>query len=175
MRSRVMPRVNVVIGFAISTCVLGACGRKPAVNPPTDPAPAIEASDSAAPGIGSGAAGAELMPGTGPISFVGRWSANVEWCAAPSGEGRPIEITATRFEGYGKSCEIAAVDETINGYDATLNCIADGLPGTERVNMAVTGQTLTLTGLDRSGEPVALTKCTTLGDTSTKAPALPMP
>lgn len=159
----------------VLTLVAAACGQETAVNPPTEPAPAIETPDMAAPGVGSGVAGAGMMPGTGPTSFVGRWTANVAWCAAPSGDSRPIEITATRFEGYENSCDIATVDQTINGYDATLRCQSEGKTTTERVNMVVAGQTLTLTYLDRSGDPVTLTKCTTLGDTSTKAPALPTP
>ncbi len=165
---------NFVLATAL-TLAVAACGQETAVNPPTEPAPAIETPDIAAPGVGSGSAGAGLMPGTGPTSFVGRWSAKVEWCAAPSGEGRPIEITATRFEGYENSCGIATVDQTVNGYDATLRCQSEGTTTTERVTMVVAGQTLTLTYPDRGGDPVTLNKCTTLGDTSTKAPALPMP
>jgi hypothetical protein len=56
-----------------------------AVNPPTEPAQgdhlavvdgATDApSDSMAP----------LMPGTGPTSFIGRWSADPAWCAEPGG------------------------------------------------------------------------------------------
>jgi len=170
-----MIRKNSLATLSLILLVLAACGREADVNPPTEPAPAVETPEMAAPGVGSGVAGAGLMPGTGPASFVGRWTANVEWCAAPSGEGRPIEITTTRFEGYENSCEITAIDQTINGYDATLRCEAEGQTTTERVGMVVAGQTLTLTYLDRGGDPVTLTKCTTLGDTSTKAPALPMP
>ena len=29
-----------------------------------------------------------LMPGAGPESFVGKWAARVEWCAAPQGDRR---------------------------------------------------------------------------------------
>lgn len=170
-----MIRKNSLATLSLVLLALAACGREADVNPPTEPATAVETPEMAAPGVGSGVAGAGLMPGAGPASFVGRWTAKVEWCAAPSGEGRPIEITTSRFEGYENSCEITAIDQTINGYDATLRCEAEGQTTTERVGLVVAGQTLTLTYLDRGGDPVTLTKCTTLGDTSTKAPALPMP
>lgn len=80
-----------------------------------------------------------------------------------------------QFSGDGNRCDIASIDQAINGYDATLRCQAGPEVRTERVSMAVAGQVLTLTWLDRQDDPVALTKCTTLGDTSTKAPALPVP
>ena len=129
----------------------------------------------AAPGIDSGAAGAGAMPGTGPTSFVGRWSRDVSWCADPAGDPRTLEITPTQFSGDGSRCDIASIDQAINGYDATLRCEAGTGTRTERVSMAVAGQVLTLTWLDRQDEPMSLTKCTTLGDTTTKAPALAMP
>ncbi len=173
MMSR-QPSKLVLIPFGVAA-LLSACGPEAAVNPPTDPAPAIETPGMASPGVGSGAAGAGLMPGTGPATFVGRWAANVEWCTVPTGEGRPIEITATRFKGYENSCEIADVEQIANGYEAVLQCQSEGTTSTERVRMVVTGQSMALTYLDRGTNRTTLTKCTTLGDTSTQGPALPMP
>jgi hypothetical protein len=50
----------------------------------------------------------------------------------------------------------------------------------ERVQMSVVGQTLDLVYVDQPGpdgtpRSVKLLKCTTLTDTASKAPALPMP
>lgn len=170
-----MTRPNLALGLLLSTALLAGCGQEAAVNPPTDPAPASEAQGMAAPGVGSGAAGAGAMPGTGPTSFVGRWSRDVSWCADPAGDARVLDITAMQFTGDSHRCDIASIDQSINGYDATLQCQTAAGTRTERVSMAVAGQVLTLTWLDRQDEPIALTKCTTLGDTTTKAPALAVP
>ncbi len=92
------------------------------------------------------------------------------WCAAPSGAERPIEITPTRFEGYENSCAIASVTETDVGYDAALVCQSEGQTTRERIRMAVADQTLNLTYLDRGGDRVQLTKCTTLAETPERSP-----
>ncbi len=170
-----MNRPDLALGLLLSTVLLAGCGEDAAVNPPTEPAPAIETPGMAAPGVGTGAAGAGAMPGTGPTSFVGRWSENARWCADDAAGERIPEITPMRFDGNGSRCEIASVEQGINGYDATLRCQTGGGVRIERVGMAVTGQLLSLTWLDRQGDPVTLTKCTTLGDTAAKAPALAVP
>lgn len=107
----------------------------------------------------------EGLPGTGPTSFVGRWAADVRWCAEPSGDGRPIEITTTRLLGYENSCDITAITEIDDAYEADLRCEAEGRTTTERVRMAVRGDAMTLTYADRGGDPVQLNKCTTLSET----------
>ncbi len=160
--------------FLTSVAFLASCGENTNVNPPTEPASPIETPDAAgAPSPAApGAPGAGNLPGTGPDSFVGRWAADVSWCTAPTGDGRPIEITPDRFEGYENSCAITAVAQANAGYDATLRCQGEGVTSTERVRMIVTGSQLALTYLDRGGEPVTLNKCTTLGDTTRSGPAL---
>ena len=144
---------------------VAACG--PAEpNPPTEPAEPIDTSAAAAPPPAARPAGAgATLPGTGPRSFVGRWAADVSWCPNTTGPERPIEITTTRFEGYENSCAIGSVDQIANGYEAALTCTAEGATSTERVRMAVSGQTMRLTWLDRDNAVVTLTKCTTLEDT----------
>lgn len=141
---------------------LAACGREP-VNPPTEPAPPVDGAPVAPaapePGV------TPTLPGTGPTSFVGRWAANVAWCATPKGAQRPIDITPTRFEGYENSCALASVTETATGYDAALVCQSEGTVRRERIRMAVADQTLNLTWLDRDGARTQLTKCTTLAET----------
>jgi predicted small lipoprotein YifL len=145
---------------------LSACGEAGPVNPPTEPARPIEAVD---PGAPADDGTVSMMPGRGPTSFVGRWAADPVWCATPQGAERPIEITATRFEGYENSCSIAAVDELVDGYVATLACQAEGQMSSERVRFQVTGDVMRLTWLDRGVESVTLRKCTTLEDTAAPA------
>lgn len=139
-----------------------ACGPQAEVNPPTDPAPPVEA--PAAVGSGAVTPGSAVRPGQGPASFVGRWAADVSWCATPSGDRRPIEITPLRFEGYENSCAIVEVAELADGYEARLQCLSEGEVRMERVRLAVSGQTLTLRYPERAGAPVILTKCTALDD-----------
>ena len=114
-----------------------------------------------------------MLPGRGAPSFVGRWAADVRWCAAPQGAHRPIEITSTRFEGYENSCEIAAVDEVADGYVATLACVSEGVGRSERLRFQVTDAVMRMSYLDRTADPVTLRKCTTLEDTATKPPEAP--
>lgn len=135
--------------------VLAACG-EPVTNPPTEPAAPVEGPGvpaPAPPGIEAS------MPGAGPASFVGRWAADVAWCASPQGDARPITLTPTRFEGYENSCAITALSQVPSGYEAMLACEAEGEQTTERVRLAVSGDVLTLNYLDRPREGVALTRC----------------
>lgn len=152
------------------TLALTACGDQGPVNPPTEPAAAIEVDDPATP---PARGQTSMLPGRGPTSFVGRWAADVRWCAAPQGERRPIAISPTRFEGYENSCEIATVEEVADGYVATLACAAEGMTRSERVRFQVTDDVMRLSWLDRGGGPVTLRKCTTLEDTATKPPIAP--
>ena len=131
---------------------LAACGVSE-TNPPTESAPP----PAAAPASAAPAGG--LRPGTGAASFVGRWSADAAWCAAPMGDRRPIQITATQFEGYENSCLIADVAEDQGGWNATLHCLSEGQERRERVRMAVTGDVLSLTYVDREGGSATLRRC----------------
>ena len=149
---------------------LVACGDNGRVNPPTEPAAAVTTDDPSAP---AARGQTSMLPGRGATSFVGRWAADVSWCAAPQGANRPIDITATRFEGYENSCGIAAVEEVADGYVATLACVSEGTARSERVRFQVTGDLMRLTYLDRGGDPVELHKCTTLADTATTPPIAP--
>jgi len=155
---------------ALLLLTLGACGDNGPVNPPTEPAAAVTIED---PGAPPARGQTSMLPGRGATSFVGRWAADVSWCAAPQGERRPIEITSTRFEGYENSCEIAAVDEVADGYVATLACVSEGTARSERVRFQVTDQSMRLTYMDRQGGPVTLKKCTTLEDTATTPAVTP--
>lgn len=156
-----MIRLLCVSGLMLAS--LSACNEMRDVNPPTEPAQGIPI-DEATP---QGTPGTLTLPGRGPVSFVGRWAGNPSWCAAPQGDRRPIDITPLRFEGYENSCAIAAVDEVVDGYVATLDCQSEGTTRRERVKMAVASDTMTLSWLDRAGPPTTLHQCTTLTDTAT--------
>jgi len=145
-----------VVVLAVLT--LAACG--PAErNAPTDPAGPIDTPEADAPpptpppGVGS------IMPGSGPQTFVGRWAANAAWCTNPQGPERPIEITTTRFEGYENSCGIQSITQVADGYEAALTCQAEGQTSDERIRMAVQGESMRLTWLNRNNAVISLVRC----------------
>lgn len=146
-------RLAVLAVFA-----LAACGQSE-TNPPTDPAAPIATPEADAPpptpppGVGS------IMPGSGPQTFVGRWAANGAWCANPQGAERPIEITTTRFEGYENSCGILSISQVSDGYEAALACAAEGQTSSERIRMAVQGDGMRLTWLNRNNAVISLVRC----------------
>ena len=141
-----------------SVLMLAACGQSE-TNAPTDPAAPIDTPEAQAPpstpppGVGS------IMPGSGPQTFVGRWAANTGWCANPQGPERPIEITPTRFEGYENSCAILSISQVADGYVAALACASEGQTSSERIRMAVQGDSMRLTWLNRGSAVVSLVRC----------------
>lgn len=143
---------------AAALLMLAACGPSE-TNPPTDPAAPITTPEAEAPpptpppGVGS------IMPGSGPQTFMGRWAADAAWCADPRGAERPIEITTTRFEGYENSCAIAAITQVADGYRASLVCEAEGQTSREQIRMAVQGEGMRLTWLNRNNAVISLTRC----------------
>ena len=138
--------------------VLAGCGQSE-INAPTDPAAPIDTPEAEAPaptpppGVGS------IMPGSGPQTFVGRWAANAAWCANPQGPERPIEITTTRFEGYENSCGILSISQVADGYEAVLACASEGQTSSERIRMAVQGDSMRLTWLNRNNAVISLARC----------------
>jgi len=142
----------------LAVLALAACG--PAeVNSPTDPAAPIDTPEADAPpptpppGVGS------ILPGSGPQTFVGRWAANASWCANPRGAERPIVITTTRFEGYENRCSIQSITQVADGYEAALACEAEGQVSDERIRMAVQGEGMRLTWLNRNDAVISLVRC----------------
>ena len=142
----------------LSVLALAACGRSE-VNPPTDPAAPIDTPEAQAPppvpppGVGS------IMPGSGPGTFVGRWAARADWCANSQGPERPIKITTERFQGYENSCAIVSISQVADGYEAALACASEGQTSSEWVRMAVQGDALRLTWLNRNGAVISLVRC----------------
>ncbi|NBW06882.1 MAG: hypothetical protein EBR82_02520 [Caulobacteraceae bacterium] len=155
---------------------LAACDQS-RVNPPTEPAKPVTSPVVDPTGEAPSGSMAPLMPGTGPTSFVGRWTPDPVLCAQPTRNPRLIEITPLRFEGEGLGCDIGRISQVTGGYQATLSCPAAAGVHVERVQMSVTGQTLDMVYVDRRGadggpRSVRLLKCTTLSDTARTAPAL---
>jgi len=163
--------MNAKYAVCLLACaVLAGCGQSAPMNPPTEPArPITEIDPTAAVQDGQ----MSTLPGRGPTSFVGNWAAEASWCAAPVGARRPIAITSTHLESYEDNCQIGAIDQVVDGYVATLVCLAEGTTRTERARFAVTGDVMRLSWLDRSGDPVTLLKCTTLDETATPAASMP--
>ncbi|QLQ12191.1 MAG: hypothetical protein HZY74_01300 [Brevundimonas sp.] len=98
--------------------------------------------------------------GTVPTALVGKWAADPAWCPNETGETRPIEITATRFEGYENSCAVVAVTEQAGAYVAELSCQAEGQTVTERTRWTLSGQVLTQSWpSDHPAGAVQFTRC----------------
>lgn len=132
---------------------LAACG-EPEVNPPTEPADPIQTPDQAGE--------TPTLPGGGPVSFVGRWAAQPGWCGNTAGPEQAIEISTTRFKGYENACAITRIGEVQGGYIAYLSCEAEGVATAERLGLSVTGQTLSVTWLDRASLKTEFTRCPAL-------------
>jgi poly(3-hydroxybutyrate) depolymerase len=149
-----MAGVSAVMRCLVAACTaaiaLVACDRDGGVNPPTEPAQPIQGPAAAAPPAKPPPGAETMLSGAGPVSFVGRWAAEADWCFNPRGDRVPIEITTTELRGYENRCEIQRITEISTGY--------------EGLRMIATKQTLVLTWLDRGDQAVRLIRCTTLAD-----------
>lgn len=144
-----------LFALALGPVLLAGCGES-SVNPPDQPAAPVQSPEALReidpPGPAS-------LARRGAPSFVGVWSANALWCANPQGDRRPIILTPQRFEGYENSCDIARIREVAGGYDADLVCQSEGQTAQETVRLAVSGDMLMLTYLDREGQMTKLGRC----------------
>ena len=143
---------------ALSALLCSACERE-TVNPPTEPANPILVEGADAPPPTPPAGVASVMQGAGPATFVGRWAGQAGWCANTSGAEQPITISTMRFEGYENSCAITSLEQVSDGYEATLACQAEGTASLERVRMAVQGDVMRLTWINRNDAVVQLVRC----------------
>ncbi|WP_292033503.1 MULTISPECIES: hypothetical protein [unclassified Brevundimonas] len=147
---------------AASVCLLAACDRNGGVNPPTEPARPIEGPAAAAAPAERPPGAESMLPGAGPVNFVGRWAAEADWCFNPRGDRVPIEITTTEFRGYENRCDIQRITQISTGYELALKCDSEGESRYERLRLAATRQTLIITRMDQADRPVRLIRCTTL-------------
>lgn len=92
-------------------------------------------------------------------AYVGRWAVDLRTCTAPAGDQQPIDIAVDRFEGYENSCAITAVREVEGAQVLSLTCEAEGMRTDEQVRLAVRGDLLTLTYLERDDAEVQLERC----------------
>ena len=141
-----------------SLLALSACERQ-SVNPPTEPANPVQVEGGDAPPATPPAGVGSVMQGAGPATFVGRWAGRASWCANTSGAEQPITISTLRFEGYENSCTITALEQVSDGYEAALTCQAEGMASSERVRMAVQGEVMRLTWINRNDAVVQLVRC----------------
>ena len=144
-----------LVASCVAVVALGGCDRG-GVNPPTEPAIPIE--EPAAIALPRAEARSREE---GPVSFVGRWAAEADWCFNPRGDRVPIEINTTELRGYENRCDIQRITELSDGYEVALKCDAEGEARYERVRMTATAQTLAITWMDRSDRPVRLLRCMT--------------
>ncbi len=131
---------------------LAACGQGADVNPPTAPAQPI-----AAP-----AANSELSAtASSNPAFTGLWASQVSWCDTTSAttDQVPVRITTTEFRGQENVCQIGRISESDAGWEAQLQCQAEGQQRTERARFAVSGEALTISWLDRQSSPTTLVRC----------------
>lgn len=155
-------RIFLTTAVAASVLALAACDRGGGVNPPTEPAQPIEGPAAEAPPAQDSPGAESMLPGAGPISFIGRWAAEADWCSNPRGDRVPIEITTTEFRGYENRCDIQRITQISTGYEVALKCDAEGEARYERIRLAATKQTLIITRMDGNDRPVRLIRCTTL-------------
>lgn len=155
----------LILSLLCLSAALAACDRAGQVNPPTEPARPIQGPGTSAPAAQAPPGMGALIRGVGAASFVGRWAAVADWCAHPRGDRVPIEITTTELRGYENRCAILSINERGEGYDALLDCEAEGARNRERVRFEATDETLRLTWLDRQTDrSESLIRCTTLAD-----------
>ena len=83
-----------------------------------------------------------------PAAYVGRWAADLTWCANTIGPERPIQITETQFQGYENTCEITERQAADDGWTATFVCQAEGQVSTHPVRIVANGTRLAITWID---------------------------
>lgn len=92
-------------------------------------------------------------------AVAGRWAADPAWCTAEEGEGSAIEISEELFEGRENVCAIEELTEDGTAWVAALSCRSEGGTSREKIRMEPSGDTMTLTYLDRGVEGVKLNRC----------------
>lgn len=135
--------------------LLAACDSNQRSAPPAEATAAAPAPTTApAP---AAAAPAEMAP------LFGTFAADLSWCDG-EGDGFPVTISATRFEGRENICDMTALTDNGDGsFAADLVCTAEGQTVEEQLQLvpifAPTGEGVTITYLDRGGEKTTLLRC----------------
>lgn len=109
--------------------------------------PSEEADTEAAPARPS--ASGPASPATeAPPAYVGLWAADPSWCSNTIGPERPIQVTATEFQGYENTCQIADLVATDEGWTATFDCQAEGTTSRQPVIIAADADRLQITWVE---------------------------
>ena len=140
--------------------LLAACdGSPPPATPDTGAAAAPASEPPAAPEAIAPATDAAMAP------LLGTFAADLAWCDGDAGgDGFPVTITPTQFEGRENVCAIDSFTDIGEGrYEALLSCAAEGQTVNERLELvpiyAPSGEGLRITYTDRGGATATLLRC----------------
>lgn len=142
--------------------VLAACDSSPPPAAPAAEAAAAPAADAPAAPVPDDAPAA-TDAATAPL--FGTFAADLGWCDGDgNGDGFPVTITPTQFEGRENICAINEINDAGDGsFEAHLTCTAEGQTVDERLVLvpifAPTGEGLRIVYADRGGESTTLLRC----------------
>lgn len=97
--------------------------------------------------------------------LFGTFAADLSWCGGDAaGDGSPVTITPTQFEGRENVCAINEFNDAGDGsYEAHLTCSAEGQTVDERLVLvpifAPSGEGLRIAYPDRGGDSTTLLRC----------------
>jgi hypothetical protein len=149
-----LPRLALLL---LTVPLLAACeGSQP-------PAPESEAGTAPAAAVTPASEPEPESDAMAPL--FGTFAADLAWCDGDAGgDGFPVTISPTSFEGRENVCEIKGI--TQNGEDsfvASLTCTAEGQTIDERLELvpifAPSGEGLRINYLDRGGATTTLLRC----------------
>lgn len=152
-----LPKAAVLL---LALPLLAACdGSPPPDAPDADAAAAPAAEAPATPVTAAPAVDAAMAP------LFGTFAADLAWCGGDAGgDGYPVTITPTQFEGRENVCSIDGITDLGEGsYEALLSCAAEGQTVNERLELvpifAPSGEGLRITYTDRGGATTTLLRC----------------
>lgn len=152
-----LPKVALLL---LAVPLLAACeGSAPPAAPDGDAAAAPAAATPAATSSAAPATDAEMAP------LFGTFAADLGWCDGDTGgEGFPVTITPTEFNGRENVCTINGITALGEGsYEAALTCTAEGQTVDERLELvpifAPSGEGLRISYIDRGGASTTLLRC----------------
>lgn len=150
-----LPRLALLIVLPL----LAACDSNAPPVAPAAEAATVPAADATAAGTPESVADAAMAP------IFGTFAADLSWCGGDAaGDGFPVTITPTQFEGRENVCSIDELNDAGDGsYEAHLTCTAEGQTVNERLVLvpifAPSGEGLRVTYADRGGETTTLLRC----------------
>lgn len=142
---------------AAALALLAACDNSP--KPPAQQAATPPAATTPAPAAPASNPQAAAAPNAATAPLMGTWSADPATCGSAN-----IAITATRYEGAGRQCDIASLTDNGDGsFTAAMACTGAGAKAKESVTMrplfAPSGEAIGLTWIDRNNEQSTIYRC----------------